>query len=112
MSANARELTAFLAMHTRGVVRRVGARQKLSSPTTIALCAGSLLLAGCDDRSGAFTLYRNSPADAGMRVHIATFDAKDGDAYNRENCELAAKLFRSQPGVTVRFWCEKGRYRP
>jgi hypothetical protein len=47
-----------------------------------------------------------------MRIHIATFDAKDGDAYNRENCNLASKLYQGQPGVTVRFWCEKGRYQP
>lgn len=85
--------------------------KKLCCRIMIVTCAGGIALAACDDRTSAFTLYRNSPADAGMRVHIATFDAKDGDAYNRENCELAAKLYRNQPGVTVRFWCEKGRYR-
>ena len=58
-----------------------------------------------------FTLYRNSATDANMRVHVATFDAKDGEAYNRENCDIAAGLFRQQLGVTVKYWCEKGRYR-
>jgi hypothetical protein len=45
-----------------------------------------------------------------MRIHIATFDSKEGEEYNRENCELARSLFQAQPGVTVKFWYEKGRY--
>lgn len=71
-----------------------------------------MAFSGCYERNGTYTLYRSSPADAGMRIHIATFDAKDGDAYNRENCNFASKLYQGQPGVTVRFWCEKGRYQP
>lgn len=46
-----------------------------------------------------------------MRLHVATFDATDGKDYNRENCQAAANLFVRQPGVTVRYWCENGRYR-
>lgn len=43
---------------------------------------------------------------------MATFDANDaGPDYNRENCAIAARLFMAQPGVTVRYWCEAGRYR-
>ena len=54
------------------------------------------------------TLYRNSVLDENARYHIATFNTNQGDAYNWENCQLAAKLFQSQQGVTTRFWCEKG----
>jgi hypothetical protein len=46
-----------------------------------------------------------------MRIHVATFDAADGDKYNRENCNLARDLFAQQPGVTVKYWCETGRFR-
>ena len=70
-------------------------------------------LAGCapqPDDSKTYTLYRSSAA-AEMRIHVATFDATEAEAYNRENCQLAASLFRAQPGVVVRYWCEKGRYR-
>jgi hypothetical protein len=67
--------------------------------------------AGSVSDSGAFTLYRSSPLDPNMRIHVASFDASDGEAYNRENCELAERLFKSQTGVTVRYFCEKGRYR-
>lgn len=62
----------------------------------------------------AYTLYRNSVADSAMRIHIATFDADQGDSsedYNRENCWIAANLFQSQPSVTIRYWCERGIYR-
>jgi len=74
------------------------------------LIAG-LAVAACAPNSGIYTLYRASPLDANLRIHVATFDSKDGDAYNRENCDQAATLFQQQPGVTVKFWCEKGHYR-
>ncbi len=75
-----------------------------------AIALAPLILAGCFD-GGAYTLYRNSPIDAAMRIHVATFDAADGDGYNQENCLLAADLFKAQPGVTSRFWCEKGLFK-
>lgn len=62
------------------------------------------------DNPQAYTLYRNSPVGE-MRIHMATFDAEEGEAYNQENCQIAADLFRSQPGVSVRYWCEKGAYK-
>jgi hypothetical protein len=81
-----------------------------------ALLALTALLPACDGTS-AFTLYRSgiSKPELGVnmddvRSHVATFDADESEAYNRENCETASKLFQSQPGVTVRYWCEKGRY--
>lgn len=75
----------------------------------------AIALSGCSaagmNEDQIFTLYRGSPLDANMRIHVATFDATDGEAYNRENCEIAAKVFKEQPGVTVRYFCEKGRYK-
>jgi len=59
----------------------------------------------------SFTLYRNSPLDPTMRIHIATFNATDGEKYNAENCDAAANLFVSQAGVKVRYWCERGGFK-
>jgi hypothetical protein len=42
---------------------------------------------------------------------VATFDATESDHYNGDNCRIASELFANQRGVTVRYWCEKGRYR-
>lgn len=79
-----------------------------------------LLLVSCKGanapESDTFTLYRNSVLDKNMRIHVATFDSKDGfsgkkDLYNKENCEDSAKLRMSQPLVQTKFWCEKGFYK-
>jgi hypothetical protein len=67
-------------------------------------------LLGCNG-SDAYTLYRGSPIMDSARVHVATFDTSDTEAYNMENCQLAAKLFQQQPGVIVNFWCEKGTFK-
>lgn len=73
----------------------------------------------CSDPGTTYTLYRSDRSDT-LRIHVATFDAKqksiDGsgsaeDAYNSENCRIAADLFQSQPGVKVRYWCEKGSFK-
>lgn len=74
--------------------------------TAITNCGGS----GAGD-GHVFTLYRNSVTDENMRIHVSTFDAADGEAYNRENCEQAQLLFKAQPGVKTKFWCEKGRFK-
>ncbi len=75
----------------------------------------AFILVGCGERrapEGArFSLYRNSVTDENMRIHVATFDAADGEAYNRGNCDIARDLFQAQPGVKVKFWCEKGSFR-
>jgi hypothetical protein len=71
------------------------------------------LLPACDDSKSkgvVYTLYRNSPAFADMRIHVATFDAAEDKDYNRDNCEIARDLFASQPGVTFKYWCERGRF--
>jgi len=76
--------------------------------------AGAIAQASCA-RMGdqdVFTLYRNSVTDVNARYHIATFDSREGSSYNRENCQRASTLFESQPGVSVRYWCEQGKYRP
>ena len=72
-----------------------------------------MLFSTCSDSSDGttFTLYRNSITDAGMRIHVATFDASESAEYNWGNCEQAQALFQSQPGMLVKYWCEKGRFR-
>ena len=62
-----------------------------------------------------YTLYRNSPTVGTIsgddaRIHVATFDAAEDQDYNRKNCEIARDLFASQPGFTVRYWCERGKF--
>ena len=57
-----------------------------------------------------YTLYRSSLLEGISRIHVATFDTRDGDAYNHEDCELAANLFQAQLGVKTRFWCEHGHF--
>lgn len=72
------------------------------------LLFGAFALSGCTDND-TYTLYRNSPSFADMRIHVASFDTGDGENY--KNCQVARELFEKQPGVTVRYWCEKGKYR-
>ena len=62
-----------------------------------------------------YTLHRNSPtvgttSGDDTRIHVATFDAAEDKDYNRDNCETARDLFASQPGVMVRYWCERGKF--
>ena len=71
-------------------------------------------LAGCDTGRApdVYTLYRSSPVDSSMRVHWASFDADQSEGYNQENCMAGADAMNAIPGITVRYWCEKGKYRP
>lgn len=74
--------------------------------------ACSFLLVACGPSEGeVFTLYRNSVTDGNLRIHVATFDAHEKVEYNHGNCEQTQALFQNQPGVTAKFWCEKGRFR-
>ncbi len=62
------------------------------------------------------TLYREDYSQPHVHYPIATFDApqktRDGRfAYNWGNCQIARDLFANQPLVTVKYWCEKGRYK-
>jgi hypothetical protein len=85
---------------------------------TLMVGAMMVLLCGCSDKGGVvYTLYRSSPTIGGIsgekaRVHVATFDAEAGGDYNQDNCEAARNLFANQPGVTVKYWCERGRFEP
>ena len=77
-----------------------------------AIISSTILLSACNNgESDTYTLYRNSVMNKGLRIHVATFDTKDGEAYNRENCQITMDLFQKQPGVTVQYWCEKGKFR-
>jgi len=77
----------------------------------ILLFSSSFPNTGSAEDKSVFTLYRTSIVDSSFRIHIATFNAKDGYGYNLENCELAAKLFQNQPYVKTKFWCEIGLYK-
>jgi len=86
-----------------------------SAPHLVALATAAALTA-CGGGSGPseselFVLYRNSVTNENTRIHVATFDAADGEAYNKGNCEQARALFQAQSGVKTKFWCEKGRFK-
>jgi hypothetical protein len=78
-------------------------------PLTLGACGLSV------SNDNVYTLYRTSPVlDSSpelRRVHVATFDAKGGEQYNQKNCDIARQLFQAQPGIIVRYWCEKGGFR-
>ena len=83
---------------------------------TTPFLALSIALSACGDgsstsESSTYVLYRNSVTDKDMRLHVATFDASEGEGYNHENCEQAKELFQAQSGVKTKFWCEKGRFK-
>lgn len=78
--------------------------------TLIISCWAVFAASAAMSAEGIFTLYRSSVVDPEMRIHVATFDASDGREYNAGNCQLAARLFLSQPGVKTLFWCEPGRF--
>lgn len=77
----------------------------------LLITSGALVGCGMSTASQTYTLYRSSIVGSIERVHVASFDATDGEKYNRENCQLAAELFQAQPGTETKFWCEKGRFR-
>ena len=79
-------------------------------PHLVLASAIALAAAAAAAPDTVFTLYRNSVLDASAREHVATFDTDQGRSYNQENCWTAQKLFQAQSGVTVTFWCEKGRF--
>lgn len=72
--------------------------------------------------SSTVTMYRNSPIDHAMRIHWATFDARDGQAYNWANCGMAARILNANVSELAKregkprdkalgFWCEAGPYK-
>lgn len=74
----------------------------------ITVLLSCFILSGCGQYD-TYSLYRGSVVDGVNRIYIANFDAQDGgtDSYNLENCQIAADLFTNQPGVIVKYWCEK-----
>ncbi len=46
-----------------------------------------VFLIGCS-QSESYTLYRNSIADEFERIHVASFNAKEGEKYNQEKHRL------------------------
>lgn len=68
------------------------------------------ILVGGQAPDTVYTLYREALTPQRERLHVATFDAIDGEQYNRENCFIARDLFAGQPGVRSRYWCERGRF--
>jgi hypothetical protein len=73
----------------------------------LALAALFLLATGCSGGSDTYRLYRTA-IDGVTPVHVASFDAPgEPDGYNLGNCETVAALMASQPGVSVRYWCER-----
>lgn len=102
-----------LAHHPAGAAYHHSMAPSINNTSGVRLPVAALLLAVQATgwaQDGTFTLYRSSVFDQSARVHVGTFDAADGADYNRENCELAGHLFQAQPGVKVRFWCERGTY--
>lgn len=72
-----------------------------------------LLVAACGggaEGKDTYTLYRTGMKHPETRMHVASFDADKDVEYNKKNCELAQQLFQSQPGVTTKFWCERGKF--
>lgn len=68
----------------------------------------TMSLAACDARGGSDTYYLfRSPivGSPGERIHVATFNSKDGRLYNEENCTIVRRLMEQQPGVQVSYWC-------
>lgn len=74
-------------------------------------CAALAVTTACAGGGSTYTLYRNGVANDSLRIHVATFDAKDGVEYNHDNCEQARELFQVQPSTRSRYWCEKGRFK-
>lgn len=85
---------------------------RVPQKTTSVIASGlaALSLACCGGSAATYTLYRNSVLNEGARLHVATFNADEGEAYNRENCAEAARLFQARADVKTKFWCEKGLF--
>lgn len=74
-------------------------------------CIGKRFLEVFRNSEDVVTLYRGSFVSGVSRVNVATLDADESYAYNWENCNIAADLFKAQEGVKVKYWCEKGLFK-
>lgn len=80
----------------------------------IAIFLGAWAVTSCGasrDASNLYTLYRSSavPGDPIVRYHVATFDTSEARPYNKQNCEMVARMWQ-ESGVQVKYWCESGRF--
>lgn len=90
----------------------------------VTISALWLCVAACSqEEQKTYTIYRNSPLDSNMRIHFATFDARDKGVvgqpgFNQENCDMTVALLNENVGRLnggrhpAKFWCEKGTFRP
>lgn len=69
-----------------------------------ALAAGG---AACSPKN-EYTLYSTDSEQP--RRHVATFDASADEAENRSNCHSVGEVLSD--ARDLRYWCEKGSYRP
>lgn len=85
----------------------------MGAPGLAAIALVAVSIVSCSE-ADVYTLYRSGVGSEAehLRIHVATFDTGNGERYNSENCGIARDLFQSQEGVTVRYWCEKGRFKP
>ena len=91
---------------------RTSPHSRISIPIAVFCIAAGVSTCSLVDSDGTvFALYRNSVRDEIMRMLVATFDAGENEDCNRGNCDIAQTLFQAQPGVQVKFWGEKRRFR-
>lgn len=95
----------------------------MKKSTKLLTSCTMVLVAACGAKDGrgatddAYTLYRSSPTDATLRIHVATFDSTEGldvAAYNLENCEYAREAFAARvefAAIGVKYFCEKGLFK-
>ena len=94
---------------------------RIAFPMAALLFLSACGQAGISD-SDVYTLYSNSPSNPSARFHEGTFDTQTGiDSkvwadQNSFNCQRAAMSIQKNYSETtktdsVKFWCEKGRYK-
>jgi hypothetical protein len=90
----------------------MSAQRWLAGLVLLSAC-GSLRMGPSEDR--VYTLYTNSII-VYERTHIATFDADQSDPqYNAINCDVIQERENRMAiaeGRPIKYWCEKGYYRP
>jgi hypothetical protein len=87
-------------------------KQQIHHLTTILTILSLTCFSSLVHASDVYTLYRNSPIDENMRIHIATFDAYESSPeYNFGNCRIVRDAMINRPHITIEYWCEKGRFK-
>jgi hypothetical protein len=63
----------------------------------------AVFLSGCNSKPNGgqvYTLWRNSQFIETLKIHVATFDSKDGLEYNRENCIRIKAVIDADPNFS------------